>query len=303
MSQPTDNNDNDPTDDKRLSSLYDRASTEQPSKTVDDAILAKAQHAVKQSSGSSSYFPGWTQSLSIAAVLVLSVTVVSMIDRESPEILEGSVPAVSAPAVIEQEAILEQKVMVQERETAGKPQEQKLAKSTGRLEEKRQIKKDTVETELASSPEPLSKQLAAANKAIPTKEKARKKLEAPAMEVDAEIAGFSRSAQSPRAMAIMADSADEDVIEGLSCQQLAEKECIASAACTLKKDKGSTNYQCLPAKDHCEFMFRQSEGTKEICEAKQGCEFTPSQCYCPPDVLCERGGGEPSQCRSVNQTK
>ncbi|MCK5359385.1 MAG: hypothetical protein KAJ95_02090, partial [Gammaproteobacteria bacterium] len=70
MNEPTDINDNDQTDDENLSSLYERASTEQPTKSVDETILARAKSEIKQTSESSSYYPGWTQSFSIAAVLV-----------------------------------------------------------------------------------------------------------------------------------------------------------------------------------------------------------------------------------------
>ena len=296
MNEPTDINDNDQTDDENLSSLYGRASTEQPSKSVDDAVLARAQDELEQSSEQSSYFPGWAQSLSIAAVVVLSVTVVLMIDKESAEFM-----------VVSEPVVLEQKAMEQEQKTADKFKEKTLAKVPARLQEKRQPDKSGFMDDLTSSLAPSSKSVAAINeivmnKAVPAK--ARKKLEAPAMEADAEVARFARPAQAPRAMmGIVTNRTDEDAKEDLSCQQLTEKTCLTSAACTLKKDKDTTNYQCLPAKDHCELMFRQSEGTKESCEAKQGCEFVPAQCYCPPDVICVCGGGEPPLCKSENHNK
>lgn len=307
MSDPTDINDNDPTDDKNLSSLYHRASTEQPSKEVDDAILAKAQHAVEQSSGSSGYFPGWEQSFSIAAVLVLSMTIVLMIDKESPEVLEGS-----APVVIKQKPPLEKDAMEQERETTGKHKNKELARPAGRLEEKRQAENNDIKTDLAKTPAKIKNSVAvlsepvlnmpALRKTEPEKIKARKKLESPAIESNTESARFAMPAQAPRTMMrIMADRADEDAVNELSCQQLSEKPCLESAACTLNLNKTSKTYQCLPAKDHCELMFRQSEGLEETCESKQGCEFIPAQCYCPPGALCVCGGGEPPQCKSNNQ--
>jgi hypothetical protein len=309
VSEPTDINDNDPTDDKNLSALYDRASTEQPSKSVDAAITAKAKHYLGKTPRTSSYLPEWKQTFSIAAVLVLSVTVVLMIDSESPEIFEDS-----APVVIEQKAVMEKKVteketLKQEIKTTGKLKQHKLDESPARPQEKRQPKKSGFMDNMTSSLTPSSKTVTGINeivmnKAVPEKAKARKKLGAPAMEADAEVAKFARSVQAPRTMmGIVADSTDEDSAVGLSCQQLAEKECLTSAACTLKKVIDTTSYQCLPANNHCELMFRQSEGTKESCETKQGCEFVPSQCYCHPDVKCVCGGGEPPQCRSETQTE
>jgi hypothetical protein len=299
VNEPTDINDNDPTDDENLSSLYERTSTEQPSKLVDETILAKAKSEIKQLSKSSSYYPGWTQSFSVAAVIVLSVTVVLMIDKESPVLLDISEPV----SVIEQK-IMKQDALEQETKTTDQFKEKKLAKTPARLQEKRQAKTGGFIDNLTSSLAPSSESVAVINEVVTNKTvtaKARRKLEAPAMEADAEAAKLSRPTQAPRAMmGIVADRANEDVIEGLSCQQLSEKACLESAACTLKKNKDSTSYRCLPAKDHCELMFRQSEGTKESCETKQGCEFIPAQCYCPPDLLCECADGEPNQCGSKN---
>ena len=306
MSDPTDINENDPADDERLSALYDRASTEQPSKSVDAAILKKAQ--ANQPSKQLSYFPGWRQSFSVAAVLILSVTVVLMIEKESPVL-----PSISESVVVidqktnKQEAVVEQEKFVLEKTT---PKE-RLTNKPDRLEEKRQLEpqgrldKDSapavapvdspsIMSNIAKSDTALSFKAAA-----PGKEKTRKKQETTLQERDADLSHLARSAQAPKAvMGIAADQPEQSFSDDKSCQQLTEKACLTSAACTLKKTKEASGYECLPAKDHCELLFRQNEGTKEICESKQGCEFVPGQCYCPPDVLCVCGGGEPPLCRS-----
>ena len=85
--------------------------------------------------------------------------------------------------------------------------------------------------------------------------------------------------------------------EEKECAQMKEQDCFSSAACTLTKNETATGYQCRYAKDHCELMFRQSEGTKDTCEAKTGCVYVPASCYCPPDTKCECSGGEPAQCK------
>jgi hypothetical protein len=294
VSDPTDINDNDPTDDENLSSLYGRAGTEQPSKSVDDAVLAKAQDELEQSSKQLNYFPGWAQSFSVAAVIVLSVTVVLMIEKESPVLSGASKPV----AVMEQEKIILEKT-VPKRILTTKPdhlEEKRQAETQSKAERQ----EDKADAPAATSAGKLS---VMSNMAPLSKAKARKKQEATFQEADSEMSGLARSAQTPKVMAIVADQAEELAGDEKSCQQLVEKECLTSAACTLKKENNTTSYQCLPAKDHCELMFRQSEGTKESCEAKQGCEFIPAQCYCPPDVYCECGGGEPPLCKSENQNK
>ncbi|HEY5602153.1 MAG TPA: hypothetical protein VIM41_03515 [Gammaproteobacteria bacterium] len=85
-------------DDKFLSELYTGLSQEQPRAELDAKILAEArevvatgkleQYAARKASGP---FQGrWTVPVSLAAVIVLSVTVVVMIERERPYSLTSS---------------------------------------------------------------------------------------------------------------------------------------------------------------------------------------------------------------------
>ncbi|WP_455207802.1 hypothetical protein [Kaarinaea lacus] len=79
-------------DDKALSDLYAELSQEQPSRALDEKILAEAHEAVAADYATSfvpekttGTFSGkWTVPVSLAAVIMLSVTLVLMIERERP---------------------------------------------------------------------------------------------------------------------------------------------------------------------------------------------------------------------------
>jgi hypothetical protein len=86
------------TDDKYLSDLYAELKQEQPSSALDEKILAAARETVSSESNVSDFIPKkaagpfsgrWTVPVSLAAVIVLSVTLVVMIERERPYSLTG----------------------------------------------------------------------------------------------------------------------------------------------------------------------------------------------------------------------
>jgi hypothetical protein len=74
-------------DDAALSKLYQHSSTEQPPTALDDAILAASRRAVKSGPrvAFSPFAAGWRKPLALAAVLVLSVSVVITLQQESAE--------------------------------------------------------------------------------------------------------------------------------------------------------------------------------------------------------------------------
>ena len=83
----------------------------------------------------------------------------------------------------------------------------------------------------------------------------------------------------------------------VECARFSQQECTKSNECTLVGQAQDTGYSCRPAENECERGFSQDSGTKEICEARAGCEFVPGYCYCPPKMVCICGGGPPSQCK------
>jgi len=346
MSDPTDQNPSDPPsdspsdtgDDKDLSSLYARGSTEQPSDALDQAILEKARKATARHSARRHRFSGWPRAVSAAAVLVLSVLVVEVIHEEAPEPLSIA----GRPAVVQQEkaaAVPAQGLpappeRLAESRKADTPAAQSAATESAEApramsdmlafnnEEKDQRQRPagkgavgnaitaapTPSTALPASPEQLAERDAAApategiapsntlNRLLAKKEATNQQ-----SLVEEEAPQLAGAATDTMASGVASGDVQELVQEEKHCAHMAEKECLSSAACTLTKSETAEGYQCRFAKDHCELMFRQSEGTKDTCEAKTECVYVPATCYCPPDTKCECAGGEPAQCQKENR--
>jgi len=286
VSDPTDQQPTDPMDDRDLSALYTRGSTEQPSPELDQAILEEAKESTRQQNARTQVPFQWSNAVSIAAVMVVSVTLVILIQKEAPE----------------PESIALQSTIAKEEIPKPAPTDSPVMSLAKRLPEKKDA---PVPTDITDNG--FSDKSALIKEAKKQKEKAASK--APAREILSRNSMLKQAApqdkQSPKPqislqMGISAGmmSREDEVQEDISCQQLSEAACFTSAACTLTRNRTNDGYQCRPAKDHCELLFRQSDGTKENCESRTGCEFIPATCYCPPGITCVCGGGEPAQCRS-----
>ena len=75
--------------DAKLAALYRTAAREEPPPALDDAIRAAARRAVasRPQRASSSFIRSWRVPLSIAAVMVLSVSLVTVMRDEAPEMV------------------------------------------------------------------------------------------------------------------------------------------------------------------------------------------------------------------------
>jgi len=75
--------------DAKLAALYRTAAREEPPPALDDAIRAAARRAVasRPQRASSSFIRSWRVPLSIAAVMVLSVSLVTVMREEAPEMV------------------------------------------------------------------------------------------------------------------------------------------------------------------------------------------------------------------------
>lgn len=80
------------------------------------------------------------------------------------------------------------------------------------------------------------------------------------------------------------------------CATLDELGCLDSTDCTLRQNDDKT-YACTTAASECERGFSQRAGRREDCA--EGCNFSPGQCYCSPDVVCVCGGGPPAICQAA----
>ena len=268
MNEPNDPTPADPLDDKALSSLYARGSTEQPSNALDRAILEKAHQATRESTRTKSVSV-WPRAVSMAAVLVLSITIVMLMRLEAPETLS-----------------------IDKRQDFA--QEEKAAAVTSKAQP----------TPPARLAEPEGEALAAKDEASPNtfnrllakKDQAQRSIGEVLQSRTDTIAPATVPAPETMASAVGTET-QGSIAEGKICAQLTEQECFSSAACTLTRNEMAPDYQCRLAKDHCELLFRQSEGTRESCESRTECVYVPANCYCPPDATCQCSGGEPAQCQ------
>ena len=279
MSEPTDPNPSDPMDDKgddkAVSSLYARGSTEQPSDALDQAILEKARKATGRHATRTHRFSGWPRAVSAAAVVVLSVLVVTLVREEAPEHL----------------SIANRPTDVREKKTAATPSKVPSA-PTEQPAERRKAEAST--TQRSKTPRALKDRLTL-NKE--ERDQQQRPVEEEALGKATTVAPATAQAQKPMASGVARGDLEGFSSEGKVCAKMTEQECLSSAACTLTKSKKAHGYQCRFAKDYCEMLFRQSEGNREICDAKTGCVYVPASCYCPPDVTCNCSGGEPAQCQ------
>ncbi|HVP09333.1 MAG TPA: hypothetical protein VMT02_07425 [Burkholderiales bacterium] len=78
--------------DPKVSAAYRALGPEEPSRAVDDAILAAARRPAQSWSGR------WAVPLSLAAVVVLSVVVTLRLQHEQPELVTPQAPPAAAPA-------------------------------------------------------------------------------------------------------------------------------------------------------------------------------------------------------------
>jgi hypothetical protein len=92
----------------------------------------------------------------------------------------------------------------------------------------------------------------------------------------------------------------------IGCNGLDALSCVSSAECML-----TAKSECIAPWDRCQIGFQQAilgsagnsidyeqhQSTVDQCHSQAGCSYIPAeQCYCPPDVSCVCGGGEPPNC-------
>jgi hypothetical protein len=81
--------DNQDSNEQKLSELYSELSQEQPSAALDEKILAEAHKAVAPQKPAAPFSTKWTVPASLAAVIVLSVMVVTVIEKKQPDVMIG----------------------------------------------------------------------------------------------------------------------------------------------------------------------------------------------------------------------
>jgi len=106
-------------DEEKISSLYQQGKDQGPPAHLDNAILSAACEAVQETdsdlSGSKSapaagpFSGGWRATASIAAVLLITVILVPLINEESPQVTESGFSDDNSELMLKQELLQEQK--------------------------------------------------------------------------------------------------------------------------------------------------------------------------------------------------
>ena len=180
--------DNKDFEDQKLSALYKKASNEEPPAHLDDEIMALAHRETEKHKHPVSPFSGkWQISASMAAILVIAFGLITFIDMEVPEEIDGipasvtprvqldeSIPASKpSPAVIEGGATPEAQSSQASRFSsikapATEETEMALAMPEKKATEKRKAKEQTTIAELKQVPEKLAKARSSKEESVPT---------------------------------------------------------------------------------------------------------------------------------------
>jgi hypothetical protein len=81
--------------------------------------------------------------------------------------------------------------------------------------------------------------------------------------------------------------------EALQCEELDQLGCMQEPTCAY------AGLRCEITDDACEIAWDELAGTEAQCETLAGCTYEAREnCYCPPEVDCDCGGGAPQRCLS-----
>lgn len=298
----SDQPDNQSSDDKKISALYRAGSTTRPPEHIDQAIRAEARRSVN--SMPRRVRSPWAVPVSMAAVLVLSVSLISLIHEEAPTVsdIRSDTPAMHAEEMeIVENSIKEKSVdnlktlddQVSAAETMG------MTQPESDTEQKTERQKTT-----ATKPSPLPQKSLASAK-INAELTSNATVESSDKILQESLRRVTPQPESQSPATGLVDSSAE-FSTGLkkdlgtktreNCEQLSHSACLDSKQCSLIMNEQKTLI-CHRSKNHCDSEFTQRSDTKESCETKQGCAYIPPPCFCPPDVICICAGDQPPQCQ------
>ncbi len=304
----SDQPDNQSSDDKRISALYRAGSTTQPPEHIDQVIRAEARRSVN--STPQRVRSPWAVPVSMAAVLVLSVSLMSLIHEEAPTVSDIDIRS-GAPAIhIEKMEISESATKekpVASLETSSDQLSVTETTDMAQPDTGTEQKAERQKTKAAKpSPSP-QKSLASAkvkeesttNAAIETSDKMSQE----------SVRRVTPQPKSPSLASGLAGASAEFSAElkkdpgtktGKSCEQLGHRACLGSEQCSLVANEMINDPKtllCRRSINRCDTGFIQRSDTKESCENRQGCTYISDPCFCPPDVICICNGGQPPQCQ------
>jgi len=302
----SDHSDNQLDSDRKISGLYRTGSTAQPPAHIDQAIRAKAQQSAKLTPQRTR--SRWAVPVSMAAILVLSVSLISLIHKEAPtvsdindDITEKEI-APQSPAVTIKQKVQKSKIGLLNDQASPASINESIDMSQNDLsvEQKQQKIK------------PIKPSSSSRNNLASTKTEEELTADVP-METNNEMPqqSFQRIIPQPESQSsthelseIAAASAepstelkrDRHSENNKNCALLSQNACLDSEECSLILDE-QKQFVCKRSMNHCDVGFIQRSDTKESCETKQECVYVSEPCFCPPDIFCVCSGDQLPQCR------
>jgi len=293
----------DPANDKKydeiIASLYQQGSVEKPSDELNKKIL----NAARNKSDNVIRWPAKkiintllsSHSLAVAAVLVISISVILQIQFDHPEEIISPTAeqqfshATSERKTPEMHADIQQDVTDTAPIMNSQPVEEVLPKPKSPVNtQKHSVRHSTAlkEKALAKKQHKVSKQQ--------REQERRQHIEAKRLSERKRLRQKSErqhdESQRPSTVinTLSADlSADPMTSEAVKfCAQLSHSKCLESTNCIL--DKVDSRLICRQPNNTCEKNFVQKDQSKEQCQIKSECEFINSDCHCDEhDCQCE----------------
>jgi len=302
----SDHSDNQFDSDRKISALYRTGSTAQPPEHIDQAIRAKARQSAKLTPQRTR--SRWAVPVSMAAILVLSVSLISLIHKEAPTVSDIN------------EAIVEKEILTQ---SPAVTVEQKAQKSTigivndqappASINESADMSQNDLSVEQKQQKiKSIKPSSSSRHNLASTKTEEELTTDVP-METNNEMTqqSFQRiipqpeSQSSTHELSDIADASIEPSTElkkdrhsenNKNCALLSHNACLDSEECSLILNE-QKQLVCKRSMNHCDVGFIQRSDTKESCETKQGCVYVSEPCFCPPGIFCVCSGGQLSQCQ------
>lgn len=303
------NTHNEQNDDNKISSLYKQGSIETPAKHINKKILHQARFSSNNVIPLSikSIFTTITssKSLAVAAVLIISVSVVLQIQFDHfDEIIPASIETYS-----DEQTLLEN-LSTNNTEILLSSPAQTSETFHDNDEEDNTLHNNINNTPKKSAPKPLMKAYKPTAKSAPEakaiyerqrheqylkqkhKRESEQRLERKYQNEEVLLKNRIESIPSP-AQGISSLSSDLE-----NCNNFNNKACLASKICTLNISNNKLN--CQKAVNHCEQDFSQLHDSIEYCHKKEQCEYTTSTCQCDSNGSCECEDNTPPACLLMN---
>jgi len=272
----SDHADNELVENKKLSALYRAGSTAQPPANIDQAILAKARLSAKPIAPRTHSV--WAVPLSVAAILVLSVSLISLIHEEAPMVSDIPINTPFSSSPITADAITESAIY-EKQNNEPTIEKETPTQSPAITPRKENATREIEKPNFSVSPAYTDKTIDVPLPDSSTEQKRKLTVES-----------FQQSA--PPSGMTSADTGldsrlkkEHDPEKNKYCESLNHQACLDSKKCNLVIDAQKI-LACHRSTNHCDSNFSQQSDTKESCETKNGCVYMSAPCLCLPGAVC-----------------